>query len=92
MNTGNKTKIEIHFCIPDDEKQFLPMRRRTPTLLPPNAPLPRQGEVLYLSKESAWCVELVIHEWSAPTMLRVEVWLQHLSLRRARPTGFMLTQ
>lgn len=86
-------RIEIHLCVQDDEEHLLPKRRRAPRYLPLSAPLPRKGEVIYLSSTSAWGVELVIHEWRSPADLRVEVWLTHVgSARHKRPPGFELTQ
>lgn len=85
--------VEIQLCVPDDQERHLPKRRRAPQYLPPTVPLPRQGEVIYLSSSSAWTVELVIHEWRSPTDLRIEVWITHLGgARERRPTGFSLTQ
>lgn len=85
--------ITIHFCIPNDQEAHLPKRRRAPHCMPPTVPLPRQGEVVYLSSSSAWGVTMVIHEWRSPSDLRIEVWLEHVgSSRHARPTGFTLTQ
>lgn len=86
-------EVQIHLCIPDDQTRHLPKRRRAPAYLPTNVPLPRVGEVLYLSSSSAWAVAMVIHDWQAPNRLRIEVWLEHVSAsRHARPTGFALTQ
>jgi hypothetical protein len=91
--TNLAPKITIHLCVPDDQERHLPARRRAPRYLPPTAPLPRQGEVIYLSSSSAWGVTMVIHEWRAPDELHIEVWLEHVgSSRHARPTGFTLTQ
>jgi hypothetical protein len=91
--TTTTANVEIHLCVPDDQRQHLPKRRRAPHQLPANAPLPRVGEVLYLSSSSAWAVELVIHEWRSPEDLRIELWLTHVgSSRHARPPGFAITQ
>lgn len=85
--------VRVHLCIPEDQKKFLPRRRVAPAYHPANAPLPRQGEVIYLSSSSAWGVSMVIHEWVTPMELRVELWLEHVpSTRHGRPTGFTLTQ
>jgi hypothetical protein len=94
INRSTKpTQVSIHLCVPDDQEHLLPKRRRAPLYLPPEAPLPRRGEVIYLSSSSAWGVTLVIHEWRAPAELRIEVWIEHVgSARNARPSGFMLTQ
>jgi len=84
--------VQIHLCVPDDQTRFLPKRRRAPAYLPHNAPLPREGEVIYLSSTSAWGVAMVIHEWRNSHHLVVEVWLEYLQGARARrPTGFALT-
>lgn len=93
IDPGPDVRISRHLCVPADQEKYLPRRRRTPQFLPAAAPLPRQGEVLYLSSSSAWGVELVIHEWLSPVDLRVEVWITHVgSSRQRRPTGFQLTQ
>jgi hypothetical protein len=89
----NPVTVEVHLCVADDQQRHLPKRRRAPERFPSNVPLPRAGEVLYLSSSSAWGVELVIHEWRSPVDLRIELWLQHLdSPRHARPPGFAITQ
>lgn len=85
--------IEIHLCISDDQQKWLPKRRRAPHTLPPSAPLPRIGEVIYLSSSSAWGVCMVIHEWRSPQDLRIELWLEHVqAARHQRPSGFTITQ
>lgn len=89
----SSAKVDVHLCVPDDQERYLPKRRRAPQYLPPNAPLPRKGEVIYLSSTSAWGVNLVIHEWRSPVELRVEIWLEHIGAARfGRPSGFALTQ
>ncbi len=86
-------RIEIHLCVPDDQERHMPKRRRAPRFLPLTAPLPRMGEVVYLSSSSAWQVDLVIHEWRSPVELRVELWLVWIgNARHARQPGFELTQ
>lgn len=95
MDMPNNTKptIEVLLCVPDDQAKYLPKRRRAPDNLPPTAPLPRQGEVIYLSSTSAWGVQMVVHEWKTPDHLRVEVWLSHvITSNHTRPSGFSLTQ
>jgi hypothetical protein len=85
--------MRIHLCVPDDQKAHLPRRRRAPAFLPPGAPLPRTGEIIYLSSSSAWGVEMVIHEWLSPVDLRIEIWITYVgSSRSRRPPGFELTQ
>lgn len=87
------THIEIHLCIPDDQEKWLPKRRRAPINLPLTAPLPRMGEVIYLSSSSAWGVAMVIHEWRGTHDLRIELWLEHVhAARHQRPSGFSITQ
>lgn len=89
----SKPEVRVHLCIPDDQEKFLPGRRRAPAYLPPDVPLPRQGEVIYLSSSSAWGVAMVVHEWLSPRELRIELWLEHVNAaRHTRPTGFSLTQ
>lgn len=90
---GHRTQVEVCLCIPDDQRRYLPRRRNMPSCLPPQAPLPRQGEVVYLSSSSAWGVSMVVHELISADHVRVEVWLVHVSnSRHTRPTGFALTQ
>lgn len=85
--------IEIHLCVPDDLQHLLPGRRRAPEHLPLSAPIPRRGDVIYLSSSSAWGVELVIYEWLNPTELHVQLWLAYVGDARAkRPPGFSRTQ
>jgi hypothetical protein len=92
-DNGKPVSVRIHLCIPDDQERHLPKRRRAPLYLPVDAPLPRHGEVIYLSSTSAWGVIMVIHEWRSPVDLRVEVWLEHVgAARHSRPSGFSLTQ
>lgn len=87
------TQVTVHLCVPEDQKRYLPRRRLAPHMLPLDAPLPKQGDVLYLSTTSAWGVQMVVHQWVDVHTVRIEVWLQHVhSSRDARPTGFMLTQ
>lgn len=85
--------VSVHLCVPADQHHHLPRRRRAPDQLPPSAPLPRTGDVMYLSPTSAWGVQMVIHEWQSPETLRIEVWLDHVSNAQAvRPSGFAITQ
>lgn len=91
--TCDSPRVEIHFCVPTHQQKLLPARHRAPELLPTTAPIPRMGEVIYLSSSSAWGVSMVIHEWLSPGALRIELWLEHVgSAHQARPTGFQLTQ
>ena len=93
MTPIKTTTMSVHLCVPEDQERHLPKRRRAPHVLPATAPLPREGEVIYLSRNSAWLVQMVIHDWVAHDVLRVEVWLEHVtSTRRARPPGYALTQ
>lgn len=86
-------RIEIHLCVSDDQERHLPKRRRAPRFLPLTAPLPRVGEVVYLSSSSAWQVDMVVHEWRSPADLRIELWLAWIgNARHARPPGFEVTQ
>jgi hypothetical protein len=103
MNTNHKPpevaafigtpRVTIHLCVPDDQERHLPKRRLAPHYLPSTVPLPRVGEVVYLSSTSAWGVTMVIHEWKSPGELRIELWLEYVSSSRSsRPPGFTLTQ
>lgn len=85
-------RVEARYMVPEDQQRLLPRRSRAPQTLPTHA-VPHAGTVVYLSGDSAWVVELVVHEWLSPIDLSVEVWITHVgSLRHARPPGFKLTQ
>ena len=85
--------MRVHLCIPDDQEHHLPKRRRAPQFVPNDVPLPRVGEVIYLSSTSAWVVRIVIHEWHTAVDLRIELWLEWIgSARHSRPPGFEITQ
>lgn len=85
--------IRIHLCVPDHEEHLLPKRRRAPILVPHAAPLPRVGEVVYLSSSSAWSVTMVVHSWQSARDLRVEIWLEHVGEgEHPRLPGFARTQ
>jgi hypothetical protein len=93
MTDETATVVQVRYCVPDDQEQFLPGRRRHPHPLPGNVPLPRVGELIYLSSSSAWAVASVVHEWRSPTELLVQLWLEHVgSSRQARAPGFTVTQ
>lgn len=85
--------VARHFCITDEQQAHIPSRRRAPAALPPEAPTPRRGEVVYLSSSSAWIVSTLIHEWRSPRDLRIEIWLEYAGTGRfKRPDGFTSTQ
>lgn len=87
---GGPTSVRVCLCVPDDQKRHLPKRHRAQW--PHGAPIPRTGEVVYLSSTSAWGVSMVIHEPRGDGLL-TEIWLEHVSgSRHLRPTGFALTQ
>lgn len=92
--TVNPTSMTVHLCVPEDQIRFLPKRRRAPEMHPRDVPLPRQGDVVYLSRTSAWHVLMVIFDWLAVDTVRVEVWLEHVSppRHRAPVAVFSLTQ
>lgn len=86
-------QVEVAICVPDDQTRYAPRRPLAPKFLPPNAPLPRKGEVIYMASESPWVVSLVIHQWRNPWFVRVEVWIEFMGNGRfGRPSGFSLTQ
>lgn len=88
-NTVIPTLLTVHLCVPDDQARHLPKRRKAPESLPPNIPVPRQGDVIYLSRSSAWAVSLVVHDWLAPDNLRIEVWLKHVAnVQALQESGF----
>lgn len=84
--------IEVQLCVPGSEARFLPTRRLAPDFLPPQAPLPRVDDIVYLSRRSSWKVWLLIHRWLAPDRLRIEVWIEHVSLPSKLVQGFEVTQ
>lgn len=84
--------VQAHYCVPDDQQRYLPRQSRIPTRLHPNVPMPRVGDVVYLSPRSAWGVQLVVYDWRSPGLLCIEVWLQHVATTAQRPTGFAITQ
>jgi hypothetical protein len=85
--------IEVVFCVPDDQQLLLPRRRRAPRTVQPGVPIPRRGDLVYLSSTSAWAVSAVVHEWRSTVDLRIEVWLEHVGgARQHRPPGFETTQ
>lgn len=87
------TARTVHLCVPDDQERYLPKRLRAPMVLPPDIPMPRVGEVIYLARNSAWAVAMVIHSWHSIFELRVELWIEFVgNPRHARPVGFSLTQ
>lgn len=91
-STGGVT-VELCFCVADDQEVHLPKRRRAPKRLPVDVPLPRVGEIVYLSSTSAWEVRTIVHEWRAADLLRIEVWLAYAGgARSIRTPGFELTQ
>lgn len=93
MNDVSSRRVEIHLCVPDEQERYLPKRRRAPPTLPPDVPLPRHGEIVYLSSTSAWSVTRVVHEWRSPLDLHIEVWLEYEGpARRRRAPDFMTTQ
>ena len=92
MNLQPSISIEIRAV--DESDAPLPKRRRTPRMLPITAPLPRIGEVLYLTSTSAWRVVMVVHEWLAPDHLTIVVWLTHAGSTHhtTPPPAFEITQ
>jgi hypothetical protein len=88
-----RMNVSVHLCIPEDQEHLAPKRRRAPRQLPPDLPLPRVGEAVYLSSSSAWVVSYVIHEWRTSRDLRIEIWLNYAGAGRyPRSEGFTSTQ
>lgn len=88
-----ETTIEIRMRIPEDQQHWLPTRSRAPLTLPLAAPLPRVGEVVYLSSTSAWGVTMVIHQWRSVHELNIELWLEHVhASRHDFSADFVVTQ
>lgn len=85
--------VTVHLCIPEDQRMHAPKRRRAPTPVPASVPLPRIGEVVYLSSTTAWQVSGLTHEWRSSVELRIEVWLDYIGPARfGRPPEFATTQ
>lgn len=82
---GALTLVEL--CIPDDQRQHAEDIPQWALRLPAGAPVPRQGEVIYLSSTSAWGVELVVHERISRDLTRIEVWIKHVGSARCRREG-----
>lgn len=62
----------------DEHAALFPKRRRAPFVLPTGAPVPRAGEMVFLTSTSAWGVLHVVHEILAGGELCVSVWLRYL--------------
>ena len=77
-----RLNVGVKLCIPDDQQAHIPEFMPVGLNIPNGAPIPRQGEVVYLSSTSAWGVAMVVHEWLSPAELRVEVWLEHIGAAR----------
>lgn len=75
MNLHPAIRIELQAV--EDSHVQLPKRRRTPHYLPLHAPLPRQGEIIYINSTSAWRVVGVVHDWLAADDLHVLVLVEH---------------
>jgi len=93
--SGALPHVEARLCIPDDELHRVPgcAAALLSRPMPPGAPVPRQGDVVYLTSTSAWAVSLVVHEWLAGGQLRIEVWLGYVGTgRHTRPDSCTFTQ
>lgn len=87
------TNVTAHYCVTDEEEIHLPRRRRHPRLLPRDVPLPRVGELVYLSSTSSWSVKRIVYEWRNSHDMRIQVWLEYEGPTHfGRPPGFELTQ
>lgn len=85
--------IRIELRPIEEHAALLPKRRRAPQFLPLHVPLPRQGEVIYMSSTSAWEVRGVLHEWLSPEFLHVTVLIEHQgSTHHASRSDFAVTQ
>lgn len=67
--------VTVVYCVPDEQTHLLP--RRAPSALPGTVPVPRTGELVFLSSTSAWVVTAVVHDWRGPFDLVVQVWLHY---------------
>ena len=85
--------IRIEVRAVDESVNALPRRHRMPHYLPLCAPLPRAGELIYVSSTSAWRVSGVVHQWHAPDDLHVLVWVEFAgSTHHAGRPAFDVTQ
>jgi len=85
--------IRIELRSLDETAAPLPKRRQIPEALPFGAPLPRAGEIVYVSSTSAWRVRLVLHEWLSPSYLRIVVLVDYEGTTHHAPdVPFALTQ
>ena len=93
MVPNHHTAICIELRTEEQHAALLPRRSRAPQYLPVNAPLPRKGEIIYLTSTSAWGVHGVVHEWIAHDELRITVFIEPLGRTHhvGRPE-FALTQ
>lgn len=76
-----KPNCAVRLCISEDQHAHLSHGQVLPSW-PAGAPLPRMGEVIYLTSTSAWGVAMVIHELLPGGHMRVEVWLEHVHAAR----------
>lgn len=87
-----RTSVAVRYCFPDDQLPHVPENSRAPTRIPLSVPVPRAGDVVYLSSTSAWVVRTVIHEWCSPTDLVIEVWMDHIGGSRFARSAKQLLQ
>lgn len=80
-----RAPLEVRLRVAPDQLAHVPEGRTAPEVLPPWAPLPQQGDVLYLAPGSAWGVVMLVHEWQPEGALLVEVWLEHVQTDRLAP-------
>lgn len=92
--------IEVGLVLMDEQVDYLPdllaarylaqrpqdLNVSLSELVPAGMPLPKKGDVLYLSSTSAWAVSLVVHEWLLGGRRRVLFYIEHVGASRtSRP-------
>lgn len=79
-------RVEMHSA------NGMPLPRRAPRYLPPAGPLPRHGDVIYLTSTSAWQVKRVVHEALNQREFCIHVVIEHIGSTHHREGAFSLTQ
>lgn len=77
----SKPTCNVRLCIPEDQYVHLSHGQAVPSW-PEGVPVPRMGEVVYLSSTSAWAVAMVIYELLPGGHMRTEIWLEHVHAAR----------
>lgn len=75
-------RVVVTLRIPDDQLQYAHDIPMWALQLPPGSPVPRVGEVVYLSSTSAWAVGFVVHERLSRELTRVECVISYMGAAR----------